>query len=360
MSLAVLGLGTAVPERSISQADSARMNELFCVDERDRRRVRLLHRHSGVQSRGSVLLESETGPIEERQDFLPPQHAAEDAGPTTAARMERYEAHAPPLAARAARAALEDAGLAPEEITQSITVSCTGFFAPGLDARLIEDLGLPRTVGRTHVGFQGCHGAQNGLRVANALATADPGAVVLVTAVELCTLHVAYGWDSERTVANGLFADGAAALVGTAGAGKGWRLAASGTVLLADSPQALQWRIGDHGFAMSLAPELPRLIERHLRGWLEEWLGTQGLSSEQVGSWAVHPGGPRVLDAVESALALPPEATAVSRDVLAEHGNMSSATVLFVLERLRRADAPRPCVALGFGPGLAIEATLFR
>jgi predicted naringenin-chalcone synthase len=360
MSLRVLGLGTAVPDRSISQADSARMNELFCTEERDRRRVRLLHRHSGVQSRGSVLLDSDAGPVEERQTLFTSRRDAGDQGPTTRERMERYELHAPALAARAARAALANAGLEPHQVSQSITVSCTGFFAPGLDARLVEEVGLRPTVGRTHVGFQGCHGAQNGLRVANGLAAVDPGGVVLVTAVELCTLHVAYGWDAERTVANGLFADGAAALVGTSQAGEGWRLHACGTVILPDSPAALQWRIGDHGFAMSLSAELPGLIERHLRGWLEEWLATQGLSPAEVASWAVHPGGRRVLDAVESALGLPREATSVSRAVLAEHGNMSSATVLFVLDRLRSAGAPRPCVALGFGPGLAIEATLFR
>ncbi len=361
MSLHLLGIGTAVPERTMSQRDSAHVNGLFCIDEDDRRRVRILHRRSGVDSRASVLLEREDGPPEQRQSFHRAQQHAGDRGRSTAERMERYERDAPGLAARAARDALDDAGLDPLQVTQSITVSCTGFFAPGLDARLVELLGLPRTVGRTHVGFQGCHGALNGLRVARGLAAADPASVVLVTAVELCSLHVAYGWDPERSVANALFADGAASLVGTGTERDDarWNMTASGTVLLPDSSEALQWRIGDHGFDMSLSPRLPELIEQELRGWLEDWLGAQGLSSEQIGSWAVHPGGPRVLEAVEEALALPPDALAESRNVLAEHGNMSSPTVLFVLDRLRRSGAPLPCVALGFGPGLAIEATLF-
>jgi predicted naringenin-chalcone synthase len=122
----------------------------------------------------------------------------------------------------------------------------------------------------------------------------------------------------------------------------------------------MTWNIGDHGFTMTLSPRVPDLIAAHLRPWLEQWLGQHGLGLERVASWAVHPGGPRILSAVEKALGLPREATAVSREVLAACGNMSSPTVLFILDRLRERSAPRPCVALGFGPGLVAEAMLFR
>jgi predicted naringenin-chalcone synthase len=163
-------------------------------------------------------------------------------------------------------------------------------------------------------------------------------------------------------IANALFADGAAAVVGgPAQAAKPgeWRLAGCGSCLIPDSAAAMTWTVGDNGFAMTLAKSVPGLIASRLRPWLAEWLGGQGLTLEQVGSWAVHPGGPRILGAVEEGLGLPAEATAPSRAVFAECGNMSSPTVLFIVERLRRAGAPRPCVALGFGPGLVAEAALF-
>jgi predicted naringenin-chalcone synthase len=139
---------------------------------------------------------------------------------------------------------------------------------------------------------------------------------------------------------------------------RGWRLAASGTFLMPDSAEAMTWRIGDHGFRMTLSARVPELIKTHLRPWLTGWLNSHGLALEDVASWAVHPGGPRILDAVESALGLPPEENAVARSVLREHGNMSSPTILFILERMRAEGARGPCVALAFGPGLAVEVAL--
>lgn len=120
------------------------------------------------------------------------------------------------------------------------------------------------------------------------------------------------------------------------------------------------WTVGDRGFEMTLSRKVPGLIAGAVRPWLESWLGDNGLSLAEVGSWAVHPGGPKILTAVEEGLGLPPDALAASRGTFADYGNMSSPTVLFVLDRLRRAGAPRPCVALGFGPGLVAEAVLFR
>ena len=141
-------------------------------------------------------------------------------------------------------------------------------------------------------------------------------------------------------------------------AGDAWSVQATGSCLLPESTDAMTWRIGDHGFEMTLDPRVPALIRQHLPGWLAQWLDQQGQSLETIATWAIHPGGPRILDAVEESLRLPPGATAVSREILAHHGNMSSPTVLFVLDRLRQAKAPRPCVALGFGPGLFAEAAL--
>jgi len=232
---------------------------------------------------------------------------------------------------------------------------------PGFDIALIKLLKLAPTVSRTHVGFMGCHGALNGLRVASALVHADPEARVLLCAVELCSLHFSYGGDHGKVVANALFADGAAALVAGSAAQaptNAWRLLAAGSCLFPDSEDAMTWRTGDHGFEMTLSPGVPDLITQHLPSWLAAWLIQHGVTIPQVRSWAIHPGGPRILTAATSCLDLPPDATTTSREVLAECGNMSSPTILFILERLYRRTAPRPCVALAFGPGLSVEAAL--
>jgi predicted naringenin-chalcone synthase len=277
--------------------------------------------------------------------------------------MERYREYATPLALEASAEALRESGVEAGGVTHLVTVSCTGFSAPGFDVGLIKGLGMRATVERTHVGFMGCHGALNGLRVARGLVAAERRAVVLVCAVELCSIHYHYGWDPRRMVGNALFADGAAAVVvrGVNGVDHGeWRHVASGACLFPESEAAMGWEVGDRGFEMTLSTKVPGLIGRHLRPWLDEWLGREGLGVEEVGSWAVHPGGPRILSELEGVLGLGPERLAISRQVLRDQGNMSSATVLFILRELRRIGAERPCVALGFGPGLAAEVLLIR
>jgi predicted naringenin-chalcone synthase len=242
-------------------------------------------------------------------------------------------------------------------------VSCTGFQAPGVDLELISQLGLDAGVQRTHVGFMGCHGALNGLRVAQAFVEADAEAVVLLCCVELCSLHLYYGWDPEKVVANALFADGAAALVATARPAHpapGLTLLASGSTVIPHSAALMHWQIGDHGFEMGLSSRVPEAVGSQLRPWLERWLQPRGLQVADIATWAMHPGGPRILQVCGAALGLEPHQLAVSQAVLQEHGNMSSATVLFILDRLRRAAAPGPCLALAFGPGLCAEVALLE
>jgi predicted naringenin-chalcone synthase len=207
----------------------------------------------------------------------------------------------------------------------------------------------------------GCHGALNGLRVARAFLEANPSACVLLCALELCSLHHQYGWDANKVVANALFADGAAAVVAIneeSARPHIYRMLASGSILIENSEEAMSWKIGNQGFTMSLSPRVPDLICEHLRPWLEIWLRQHRLDLARIGSWAVHPGGPRILSAVSEALGLDRVALSVSHQVLADHGNMSSPTILFILERLRNVRAPRPYVTLAFGPGLTVEAAL--
>jgi len=363
VTLVLAGFGTALPEYRFTQEELAELHSGVCrVDAHRERTLRALYRRAGVKTRASVVLEAAEGPPHLRQSFYPPARDENDRGPTTSERMGVYAEAAPPLALDAARRALEAAGVPARSVSHLITVSCTGFAAPGVDARLIEGLGLPPTTERTHVGFMGCHGSLNALRVARSCVAANREHVPLVCSVELCTLHFAYGWDPDMVVANALFADGAAAVVGRAPSGPEdeWRLAGTGTCLLPDSRGDMTWRIGDHGFRMTLSAQVPDRVESHLKPWIAGWLRGHGLTVEDVASWAVHPGGPRILTAVEKALELPLDALDVSRRVLAECGNMSSPTVLFVLDRLREQRAPGPTVALAFGPGLVAEAALFE
>jgi predicted naringenin-chalcone synthase len=197
--------------------------------------------------------------------------------------------------------------------------------------------------------------------VAKAFTETDSSACVLLCAVELCSLHHQYDWQPDQIVANALFADGAAALVArkSSPAESGWRLLDQVSAVVPGSGELMSWRVRDHGFQMTLSSELPRLINQSLKPWIEKWLSQHALSIAQIASWAIHPGGPRILSSCSDALGLAADKLTDSQTILAEYGNMSSPTILFVLDRLQRRDAPRPCVALAFGPGITIEAALF-
>lgn len=363
MTICLLGLGTAVPANRFTQEQAVRVAQVLCLDPRQAPLVPTLYRQTEIIGRNIVLgadvvADVIAGTRHSGSVFLPTGVAGE-CGPTTRQRMTVYAAEAPALALESSRPALMEARVAPAEVTHLVTVSCTGFAAPGVDIALIRGLDLPATTERVNVGFMGCHGALNGLRVARGLAAADPGATVLLCAVELCSIHYHYGWNPKRVVANALFGDGAAAAVVRATDAAGdWRLAAHGACLFPDSAFAMTWDIGDFGFDMTLSTKVPNLIAKHLRPWLEGWLGRHGFAIPDVASWAVHPGGPRILHSVAGALGLDEAVMSVSHDVLTQQGNMSSPTLLFILERLKRIGAARPVVALGFGPGLAAEAAL--
>ena len=356
------GFGLALPEHSIAQADAAEFVLPFNADTEEQARVlRGLYRRAGVRRRHSVVLESNGDAGVVQQSTYSPRSAESSFGPTTSERMRSYEQHASVLATMATRRALSDSQIEAADITHLVTVSCSGFHAPGFDIELLQTAGLSPSVARTHVGFMGCHGALNGLRVADAFLKADPHAKVLLCCVELCSLHHQYGWSPDRIVSNALFADGAAAVVLTNDrAEAGWQLLASGSVVLPDTLGDMGWRIRDHGFEMTLSARVPELIKQHLRPWLSDWLGSRQLALDDIRSWAFHPGGPRILSAAGEALRLRREQWAVSESVLADFGNMSSPTILFILDRLRSEAVAGPCVALAFGPGLTIEAALLN
>jgi alkylresorcinol/alkylpyrone synthase len=360
----IISVATATPPHKLDQKDALTLvQRICCVDERQSRLASALYKHSGVQNRYTAVPHTEAYRWAPQE--MPDDSPVPNVGPSTQERMAIYEEHALPLACEAATGALRRSQLAPSRITHVVTASCTGFAAPGVDSGLIVALGLRPTTQRVHVGYMGCHGAINALRVAHGLANGHPHSIILVCAVELCSLHYSFHWNNDRMLGNALFADGAGAvLVGpasrnSAGTTTGrWRLAATGSYLFPETSEFMTWRVGNHGFTMSISPQLPELIQNNLGEWLTAWLAENQLSIPDIRSWAIHPGGPRILEAAEAALDLTPDKTQVSRDVLCQYGNMSSATVLFILDALMNNKCQAPCVMLGFGPGLIAEAAL--
>lgn len=366
MACIITGLGTSVPAAMMQQSWSCEFTSPLCCESDEQRRVmQLIYEGAGVQQRGSVLVTHQR--VEHaNDDFFQLRKDDADRGPSTQQRMEKYEEHALALAIQSSQAALAQADQDPASITHLVTVSCSGFAAPGFDIGLIKELGLSPDTSRTHVGFMGCHGSFNGLRVAKGYADADPDAVVLLCSVELCSLHHFYGWSTEKVIANALFADGSgAAVVRSAAADRipahaKYQLVRNGSHLMAKTTNAMSWRIGDYGFEMTLSQKVPSLIEENLLGWLTPFLARDGLTVSDIRGWAIHPGGPRILDACLAALSLSSDDLIASRETLANYGNMSSATILFVLDRMKQLEIDGPVVALGFGPGLTIEAMLLR
>jgi len=370
LNFEILGLGTALPEHLMQQAEAADFAVQCLSVEAGATStgglVKALFRRAGVQTRHSTVLDSSLSGSPSTQTFYSPSEGELDRGPTTSTRMQRYEVEAPLLAQKAVSQALDESGVSPRDVTHLITVSCSGFSAPGVDLNLMRSLGMRSSISRTHVGFMGCHGALNGLRVAQAFAAADPAAVIVVCAIELCTLHFQYGLNPQSIVANSLFADGAAAIVGRAAAPHSTRgsgplpgqLIESFSYVIPETEEMMSWRIGDNGFQMTLSPEVPEIITRTLPGALEMFLQRHSLSVADIRSWAIHPGGPRILKACRDAAKLSESDVAASTAILSRCGNMSSPTVLFILEELRRQGAELPCVMLGFGPGLNVEAAL--
>lgn len=360
------GLGTALPPSSSPQSTVMRFMTAAArasFGEEGARAAPLIERlyaSSGIERRHSVLKDyAQSDPA--GFEFFPPNGALEPF-PSTARRMEAYEREAPPLAEAAARVALARSGFAAREVTHLVFTTCTGFFAPGPDILLIAGLGLRADISRTQVGFMGCYAGFNAMKLAAAFVAADPDAVVLVVSVELCTLHFQKRLSPEFLVANSLFADGAAAAVFAApGARPGGLadLAATHGKMAPDSRDQMSWRIGDTGFEMSLDRRVPDTIRTHAPAFLAELSARAGLAREDIRRWAPHPGGRRIVSALAEALGLDDDATRSSRGVLADCGNMSSATIFFVLERELARGGTGPLVALGFGPGLTMEGALF-
>lgn len=376
MTVTLQGLSTVVPPTVLVQDE---VRDVFAaqpgLSRLGSRIVSTAFRESGIETRHTVLEELSRRP---REDGEAPVFFDQASGelllPGTRARNDVYAAHASRLYVDAGRAALESAGLEADRVTHVITVSCTGFYAPGPDFQVARELGMRPGVQRYHLGFMGCYASMPALRLAAQLCQADPEAVVLVVSVELCTLHLRTSNDPDTIVATSLFGDGAGAGIVTsrepAAGERALQLDGFATRTTPTGEGAMAWRIGDHGFEMVLSNAVPSLIGEHVTGAIAPLLAAEAplaaaLEEERAGEaiahWAIHPGGRSILDKVEATLRLTEAQLVPARATLRDFGNMSSATVLFVLDRILRdpgaADGDR-VAAMAFGPGLTVESGL--
>ena len=346
-------VATAVPEHEVNGAFLRYARGRLSDQPRQRAIFDRMAQRSEIERRFST--------IRPRQD--PDGDAVDLAGvfrrgafPGTAARMDVFEAEAPDLAMRAVAGL--DLGRETGRITHLVVASCTGFAAPGLDLELVARLGLDPSVERTMIGFMGCYAAINALKLARHVVRSEPEARVLVVNCELCTLHLKDTDDLETLLSFCLWGDGcSAALVSSDPIGL--RLDSFRALLAADSAGLMSWRVRDDGFDMVLSGRVPGAVAAVLDVHADAILG--GAPRDAFAHWAVHPGGRSVLDAAEQALGLGSNALLPSRDVLRRNGNMSSATVMFVLARmLDTTKAGERGCAMAFGPGLTAETMLFE
>ena len=337
-------IGTATPPHDVHAA-FVQWARTLLPDDKTRMVFDRMAERSGIDHRYSVL-----------QPGIPGADRIDAEGffhrgrfPSTAARMARYAGDATRLAMDAVAAL----GEPPQSFTHIVVASCTGLTAPGLDQVIAERLGMSPAIERTMVGFMGCYAGVSALRTAYHTVRSEPSARVLVLNLELCTLHLQETPDLEAVLSFMLFADGATAALVTAKP-EGFGLVDFRSTTLPDSADLITWRIGDQGFDMRLSGKVPGRIATALRRELErEDDGglLRGQATQQIDLWAVHGGGRTVLDGVEQGLRLGRGALGWSRDVLRDFGNMSSATILFVLDRMMRGSSgPQNGLAMAFGP----------
>ncbi len=281
---------------------------------------------------------------------------------STERRMRRYQVEAVPLGKEAVGRALTDAGIRADELGLFAVCSCTGYATPGLDILLARDLGMSPNVQRLFVGHMGCYAALPGLGSAADFVVAR-GKPALLLCAELTSLHLqppGVRTDLQQIVSHALFSDAAAAVVLTADS-PGYEIIEVTAVTDTTTADHMTWEVTDLGFRMGLSPRVPAVLELHVRKLVDDLLGRHGLSIGDIDGWAIHPGGPKILDVVQEQLGLDDGALDASRGVLSTYGNCSSPTVLLVLDALRRRPAPpRRVVMLAFGPGLTLYGTLLE
>jgi len=341
-----------------------RMKHFIADDRRTQAIIHKIYGNSGIEKRHSVVEDYTDNPSQHLL-FHPEKGVL---NPTTGQRNAVYEREAKKLFVDLAAGTLNGTEFRRKDITHVITVSCTGFFAPGPDFEIVETLGLSPETQRFHLGFMGCYAAFPALRMAESFCRSQPDANVLVVAVELCTLHFQASKDIDHLIGAAVFADGGAGLIVNnqppeRDGNPALKINSFANSITDGGRKDMAWTIGDHGFEMILSTYVPDIIESNLDKVLEPLLEKASITADEIDFWGLHPGGRAIVDKVQQNLALSDEQVAASRHVLANYGNMSSATVLFVLKYLMEDLAVEHgdmLLALAFGPGLTIESGLFE
>jgi predicted naringenin-chalcone synthase len=346
-------VGTAVPEHILDQDTATEFMVRHLNGQISDNRVRAVMRATGIKRRFTVL-----------EDYLkqPGQYAFYgnsdnlDPFPGTAERMQLFRQKAPQLSTRAALNCLDSSSVKVDQITHLITVSCTGMYAPGLDIDLIKTLGLRNDIYRLNINFMGCYAAITGLRMARDICMSQPEANVLLICTELCSLHYQKPTDEDSLLANALFGDGSAAvMVRSTSSTDALRIVGAHSEVNHKGAEDMSWQIGNDGFMMRLSGYIPQLIKEDIRPFLDHLL--HSVNRTDFNAIVLHPGGKTIIQHVLEQAALDTSAYNPAMDVLAEFGNMSSPTVLFVLKKfLEQRVVPRNMVALAFGPGLTFES----
>ncbi len=356
-------IATTVPEHFYTQEEALRLTQEAMGDTPAKRSFfTKLFQSTAIEKRHSVISDYGKDP----RDFqFYPKNKAMLPEPGTEARNDLYIKESNRLALKAVRLLLNKLGRFDKDlITHLITVSCTGFSAPGFDLTLVRELKLSPHINRFHLGFMGCYAAFPALKMAKAFCQADPRARVLVVNVELCSLHFQLTQEPEIMVANALFADGvSAALISSSpDDSQGPKLGLNHfmTTYLQGSEQEMAWKIGSHGFDMKLSAYVPRLLKEHITPIMETLYQEAGVKPEEISIWALHPGGKAILEKLAASLGLSRDDLAISYQILRDYGNMSSSTIMFVLEQVLASKENGKIISAGFGPGLTVEAAVME
>ncbi|HEV2613850.1 MAG TPA: type III polyketide synthase [Gammaproteobacteria bacterium] len=362
MKSAIVSFGTANPKYIHPQDNLAEIISLhLALKPVEKRLLKSVYRATGIEQRYSVL-NSCTSDADEIEFF---SGNPDTPFPSTAVRMKIYRNNAIHLALAAIENMNSDEL---EKITHVITVSCTGMYAPGIDIEIVQKLNLNSSTKRTSINFMGCYGAFNAIKVADAICTAEPNATVLVVCVEICTIHFQKGMSLDNIVANSIFADGAAAILiqGKSETKHKKYLTLEGfhCDLVPQTEQSMAWEIADSGFDIVLSSYVPDIINQGIEKFFQKLLHQGGLVLNDIDFFAIHPGGIKILHACEKALNLTPEHNKYSYNILKKYGNMSSATILFVLKAiwndLASQDHHKNIFSCAFGPGLTLESMLLK
>jgi predicted naringenin-chalcone synthase len=357
MNSSIVSIGVSNPGKPISQSEISRFMQLaHQLDELESRKLQFFYRMSGIDFRYSVLDDFEKRDPADFSFF--PKSKDLNPYPSTKARMEVFQKEAPKLSLEACQSALYQANIHPKEVTHLILISCTGMVAPGVELDLVHQMEMNPTVERYCIHFMGCYAAFTGLKLADKILKAEPEAKVLVVAVELCTLHFQKEYTEDNLLANSLFGDGAAAAL-LMKSEKGLAIKNYLSQILREGEKDMAWGIGDFGFEMRLSQYIPALLDQGIHQLREVFESKFGLS--KITQFAIHPGGKQILQKVQVAFGLAPEVNRHSMEVLKNHGNMSSVSILFVLEKmLKDTSVQEDILAMGFGPGLTLETLLLE